>query len=60
MKSIILKNCQKNVNMERGKIKTKNYINEKLKSQSDTNTDTENEELIQKNVNQIVIMMNKF
>ena len=32
--------------MERGKIKTKNYINEKLKSQSDTNTDTENEELI--------------
>ena len=28
------------------KIKTKNYINEKLKSQSDTNTDTENEELI--------------
>ena len=38
------------------KIKTRNYIDEELKSEYDT----DNEEQIQKNANPVVIIMNKF
>ena len=43
-------------------IKTKSYIDKEIKSESDTDTDTNLEKFskFRKTVNQIVIMMNKF